>query len=178
MVVECIWPVHLSKTWNIAKFVNTSENIWTYDTNDRRYIECKVDIKKYATTTSLFFDRRFYLGHESVHIAFEGRFFAKMTDRMALRHAANHFEQMEIMLYYGKNGGCAIFRVKTSTGDGRPIYDLRVKDSYITQGPSARCVLKFLTYRIKAKTIYEKGCNVWHALNKRTRFLQRRRLYE
>ncbi|KAL1482368.1 hypothetical protein MTO96_033841 [Rhipicephalus appendiculatus] len=128
----------------MAKFVNASESIWTYSTSDRRSIECKVDLKKYATATSLFFDRWFYLGRDRVHMAFEGHFFPKQEDRMALRHAGTYFEQLEFMLYHHENGGCAVIRVKTNKGDGRPIYDLRVKDSYITQGPSAKCVLKFL----------------------------------
>ncbi|XP_049527091.1 uncharacterized protein LOC125946933 isoform X2 [Dermacentor silvarum] len=111
--LECAFFTKRKNDWNIRKFVNTSEHIWTYSTSDCRQIECKMDAKVSATKTSLVFNRSYYIGTERIHDVLEGQFFEKQKDRMAIRRGGGSFMESEYMLYYHKNGGCAVFRVKT-----------------------------------------------------------------
>nr|XP_054928109.1 uncharacterized protein LOC129385508 [Dermacentor andersoni] len=162
ILMECKFPLLRRKTWNIRKFADTSEYIWTYTTSDTENIRCKVDVKQFATPSSLFFNRWYKLGTEKTYKGFKAVFDKKHKECMTL-HMRGYIES-ECTVYHDKRSGCAVIRVKTENAQ-TTYYDLRVQDSFIVEGPSSKCFRMFAKQAVQGHVIYDAQCKEIFAHN-------------
>ncbi|KAL1482370.1 hypothetical protein MTO96_033843 [Rhipicephalus appendiculatus] len=154
-MLECKFPSLRRKTWNIRTFVDTSEDIWTYNTSERNNIICKVDKRQFSTTSALFFNRHYIIRTEKFYTCLSAKFDTQRRECMLVANRGS--EQTECMAYYHKRFGCAVINVKPRNGE-EPYYDLRIQGSFIRAGPSSKCVLMFARHTMYGRVIYEPQC--------------------
>uniref|UniRef100_L7LRC3 Putative group i salivary lipocalin n=1 Tax=Rhipicephalus pulchellus TaxID=72859 RepID=L7LRC3_RHIPC len=152
---ECKFPSLRRNSWNIRKFVDTSEEIWTFNTSDSKNIICKVDMKQFATVSSLYFNRHYIIRTEKFYTCFNGKFDLQRKECMLV--ANRESEYLECMVYYHKRFGCAVISVKPQNGEAS-YYDLRIQSSFIKAGPSPKCVLMFARHAVHGRVIYDPQC--------------------
>nr|XP_037275425.1 uncharacterized protein LOC119168118 isoform X2 [Rhipicephalus microplus] len=154
VALECKFEWMPKKHCDIKAFVNTPCRIWTYSTSDSRHIECKVDIKQFATATAIFFNEWFKMGTVKVYTAFKGQYDVKQKACMLVYNKGT--TELQCMMYYSRREGCAVVQVKTH--QGQTYFDLRVQDPYLKEGPSSKCVQKFAKWAPQGRDIYDVSC--------------------
>ncbi|XP_037529744.1 uncharacterized protein LOC119406994 isoform X2 [Rhipicephalus sanguineus] len=110
--------------YDIKKFVNTSEKIWTLKTTNMGNIICEYDKMMSIYEPEIYFQRTFLLHGRRCDVRLRGQFYRFHPDWMTVTDKGNEVR-----------------------------YDLRVRDSSIRERPQAECELRF-TRAAKGRMVY------------------------
>ncbi|XP_075741764.1 uncharacterized protein LOC142792545 [Rhipicephalus microplus] len=145
----------------IAQFLCTEEPIWLYSTSSRTDRECEVDQKKSMSSLSIIVFRSYYSSGKKISGDIEGKFDPKNDKRMYLEipsTAKVTVQKLAVkMTYMSQKLRCAVFKITTHTGS-HITYDLRVRNSSITQGPSQGCIRHFEDLSKHSSLVYHPSC--------------------
>uniref|UniRef100_A0A131YRU7 Lipocalin n=1 Tax=Rhipicephalus appendiculatus TaxID=34631 RepID=A0A131YRU7_RHIAP len=117
----------------IAQFLCTEEPIWLYNSSARTDRQCEVDQKESMSHVSIMFLRSYYSSRMKVSVHIEGTFDPQDNRRMYIEVPS------------------------TAKGPGTT-YDLRVRNSSITRGPSHGCIKKLDNLSKRNFPIYQPSC--------------------
>uniref|UniRef100_A0A131Z2V7 Lipocalin n=1 Tax=Rhipicephalus appendiculatus TaxID=34631 RepID=A0A131Z2V7_RHIAP len=170
--------------WHMVgiKFLCTHEPIWLYNTTARADRDCEVDEMKMINRLSVILMRSYYekrTKYSEIHIIFQVFFLDKRgsiyrisayiqgtfdpSDRkrmfITIPSAAKAIVQSvtEELMYLSKKLRCAVIRITVLPGP-ETIYDLRVRNSSLSRGPSRGCKNKFAKLAPTSSGIYESKC--------------------
>uniref|UniRef100_A0A224YMZ8 Lipocalin n=1 Tax=Rhipicephalus zambeziensis TaxID=60191 RepID=A0A224YMZ8_9ACAR len=147
---DYVTPSSEEYDYDIRKFLNTSETIWTLNTTSEKLQMCKSDLKQNMNETEIFF-RRKHQGSEGELL--QGQFLLNKLfheyDSMDVGKPGALSDREEI-IFRGYNNTCAIFKttllanviIYFSYNQREIIYELRVTDSSV-DNPDKECFEEF-----------------------------------
>ncbi|XP_037529743.1 uncharacterized protein LOC119406994 isoform X1 [Rhipicephalus sanguineus] len=139
--------------YDIKKFVNTSEKIWTLKTTNMGNIICEYDKMMSIYEPEIYFQRTFLLHGRRCDVRLRGQFYRFHPDWMTVTDKGRKQLCTERLLYLAPDHSCAVVKI-ASVGEGNEVrYDLRVRDSSIRERPQAECELRF-TRAAKGRMVY------------------------
>ncbi|KAL3250697.1 hypothetical protein MRX96_055400 [Rhipicephalus microplus] len=146
---------------NIKNFVNTTQQIWTYATTSTSLVRCELDQMQYVHPLSISFRRSFLYNETRMDVRLRGVFDRFNKQRMTLfDEGLWKFVCVEKLLYVGRDGSCAVLKIKSIRERNNIRYDLQVKNSTIRHGPTRDC--RRYLHRVKGPrmlfTIYSHDC--------------------
>uniref|UniRef100_A0A131YQ10 Lipocalin n=1 Tax=Rhipicephalus appendiculatus TaxID=34631 RepID=A0A131YQ10_RHIAP len=145
----------------IAQFLCTEEPIWLYNSSARTDRQCEVDQKESMSHVSIMFRRSYYSSRTKISGDIEGTFDPRDDRRMYIEVPSTAKAIVpkitEEMMYMSKKLRCAVFKYTTVPGRGIT-YDLRVRNSSITRGPSNGCIKKFDNLAKNYFAVYQPNC--------------------
>uniref|UniRef100_A0A224YDH0 Lipocalin n=1 Tax=Rhipicephalus zambeziensis TaxID=60191 RepID=A0A224YDH0_9ACAR len=145
----------------IAQFMCTEEPIWLHNSSARPDRQCEVDQKESMSHVSIMFRRSYYSSRQKISVHIEGTFDPQDDRRMHIQVPSTAKVTVqkitEEMMYLSKKLRCAVFKLTTVPGS-RITYELRVRNSSITRGPSNGCMRKFEKLSKNDFTIYQPSC--------------------
>ncbi|XP_037275411.2 uncharacterized protein LOC119168097 isoform X1 [Rhipicephalus microplus] len=145
------------KAYNIRKFFDTEEPIWTYTTSKRANVWCEVGVTNNVTESSVSFKRSSYDRKGRTSGILEG----KLSDRkkhMDIKSQDGVYTLHEDIIYMNQNGSCAVIMVTTAFGGKQSTFDLRVRNSSIAWGPTEKCKKHFKKHEAQGQNIYQPQC--------------------
>uniref|UniRef100_L7LR42 Putative group i salivary lipocalin n=1 Tax=Rhipicephalus pulchellus TaxID=72859 RepID=L7LR42_RHIPC len=151
------FPFKKKKAYNIGKFLDTKEPIWTYTTSRRANVWCEVGVTDNVTEDSVFFKRSSYDRKGRTSATLEG----KLSDKkkhMHIRSPDGVYTLEEDIIYMNRNGSCAVIMVTTTFGGKQSTFDLRVRNSSIAWGPTEKCKKRFRKLEGQGQNIYQPQC--------------------
>uniref|UniRef100_A0A224YBJ2 Lipocalin n=1 Tax=Rhipicephalus zambeziensis TaxID=60191 RepID=A0A224YBJ2_9ACAR len=151
------FPFKKKKAYNIRKFLDTKEPIWTYTTSKRANVWCEVGVMDNVTENSVFFKRSSYDRKGRTSAILEG----KLTERkkhMDIRSPDGEYALQEDIIYMNRNGSCAVIMVTTTFGGKQSTFDLRVRNSSLAWGPTKKCEKNFRKHEGQGQNIYQPQC--------------------
>ncbi|XP_037500478.1 uncharacterized protein LOC119374449 isoform X4 [Rhipicephalus sanguineus] len=148
------FPFKRKKAYNIRKFLDTKEPIWTYTTSRRANIWCEVGVTDNVTENSVFFKRSSYDRKGRTSAILEG----KLSDRKKHMDIDGVYTMQEDIIYMSRNGSCAVIMVTTTFGGKQSTFDLRVKNSSLAWGPTKKCKKNFGKHEGQGQNIYQPQC--------------------
>ncbi|KAL1444528.1 hypothetical protein MTO96_029781 [Rhipicephalus appendiculatus] len=149
--------------WDMVgiKFLCTHEPIWLYNTTARADRDCEVDEMKMINRLSVILMRSYYEKRTKISAYIQGTFDPSDRKRMfiTIPSAAKAIVQSvtEELMYLSKKLRCAVIRITVLPGP-ETIYDLRVRNSSLSRGPSRGCKNKFAKLAPTSSGIYESKC--------------------
>uniref|UniRef100_A0A131Z4P5 Lipocalin n=1 Tax=Rhipicephalus appendiculatus TaxID=34631 RepID=A0A131Z4P5_RHIAP len=149
--------------WHMVgiKFLCTHEPIWLYNTTARADRDCEVDEMKMINRLSVILMRSYYEKRTKISAYIQGTFDPSDRKRMfiTIPSAAKAIVQSvtEELMYLSKKLRCAVIRITVLPGP-ETIYDLRVRNSSLSRGPSRGCKNKFAKLAPTSSGIYESKC--------------------
>uniref|UniRef100_A0A023FZ04 Putative lipocalin-3 1 n=1 Tax=Amblyomma parvum TaxID=251391 RepID=A0A023FZ04_AMBPA len=148
--------------YDISEFVGTPLPIWTYNSTSSPEIMCQVDVMVNMSRYHIIFNRS---RHEDKGMSkkmtdlMEGKFMETTNDTMLVGPLSMLVTQTEKILYDSPDYQCAVIEVTiTGPAHGHSWYDLRVRNSSVTQGPSWDCREKFNIYARNGTVRYTNDC--------------------
>uniref|UniRef100_B5M7B4 p27 protein-like protein n=1 Tax=Amblyomma americanum TaxID=6943 RepID=B5M7B4_AMBAM len=142
---------------DITKFVGTPLPIWTYNSSSTVNTNCQVDVMVNMSRSHIVFNRwRYYHNTTRLSSLLDGNF-ESMLDTMSVGGLDMLATQIEQMVYESPDYQCAVIRVSL-TSLGSPWYELRVRNSSITQGPNWGCEYNFKRLAKKGTRRYWDNC--------------------
>uniref|UniRef100_A0A131Z6G4 Lipocalin n=1 Tax=Rhipicephalus appendiculatus TaxID=34631 RepID=A0A131Z6G4_RHIAP len=149
------------KEYSMARFLCTHEPIWLYNTTARADRDCEVDEMKMINRLSVILMRSYYEKRTKISAYIQGTFDPSDRKRMfiTIPSAAKAIVQSvtEELMYLSKKLRCAVIRITVLPGP-ETIYDLRVRNSSLSRGPSRGCKNKFAKLAPTSSGIYESKC--------------------
>ncbi|XP_037500477.1 uncharacterized protein LOC119374449 isoform X3 [Rhipicephalus sanguineus] len=115
------FPFKRKKAYNIRKFLDTKEPIWTYTTSRRANIWCEVGVTDNVTENSVFFKRSSYDRKGRTSAILEG----KLSDRKKHMDIDGVYTMQEDIIYMSRNGSCAVIMESNQ----RSTYESRIHRS-------------------------------------------------
>uniref|UniRef100_A0A224YB84 Lipocalin n=1 Tax=Rhipicephalus zambeziensis TaxID=60191 RepID=A0A224YB84_9ACAR len=149
------------KEYSMARFLCTHEPIWLYNTTARADRECEVDDMKMINRLSVILMRSYYENRTKISAYVQGTFDPSDRKRMfiTIPSAAKAIVQSvtEELMYLSKKLRCAVIRITVLPGP-EVIYDLRVRNTSLSRGPSNGCKKRFAKLAPTSSRIYESMC--------------------
>nr|DAA34666.1 TPA_inf: salivary lipocalin [Amblyomma variegatum] len=137
-MLSFLHPV-LNSSWpysdEFVKFLNTSEKIWIYNSTEKSKVRCKVDVMTSIDSEDYYFNRTIYWDDDRNTTT---ELLAALFEEVSLvgpRYSGTN--TTEYLLYQNDNSTCSVYRV--SFPYERGWYELRLRDSLLTQGPTVDC---------------------------------------
>uniref|UniRef100_A0A023FY08 Putative lipocalin-3 1 n=1 Tax=Amblyomma parvum TaxID=251391 RepID=A0A023FY08_AMBPA len=148
--------------YDISEFVGTPLPIWTYNSTSSPEIMCQVDVMVNMSRYHIIFNRSRYedkgMSKKKTYLM-DGKFMETTNDTMLVGPLNVAVTQTEKILYDSPDYQCAVILVTLmGPGFGPSWYDLRVRNSSVTQGPSWDCQQKFNIYAHNGTVRYTKNC--------------------
>ncbi|XP_037275400.2 uncharacterized protein LOC119168074 [Rhipicephalus microplus] len=149
---------------DIRKFLDVNEVIWTYNSTRGSTLFCRKDTKLYSNEKLIRFERSHFLKSSRLWTEkyLEGNYSALFPWKSTTENYHSIFvgsigrkwNKEELLVYQSDDNSCGVFKIFTR---GKPInfyhVDLRMKNSSVGQGPSAKCVESFIK-RLKKRKSY------------------------
>ncbi|XP_037501332.1 uncharacterized protein LOC119375219 [Rhipicephalus sanguineus] len=140
--VVCLNPVESFKflsfkkkeAYNIRKFLNTEEPIWTYNTSKRVNVWFEVGVKNSVTDGSIFFTGSSYDRKGMTSAVLEGKFDPDRKKHIDISSPDGVYTLQEDIVYMSDDRGCAVIIVTSSFDGQQESFDLRVRNSSLTSG--------------------------------------------
>nr|XP_037290226.1 uncharacterized protein LOC119185239 [Rhipicephalus microplus] len=150
----------------MAKFLCTHEPIWLYNTTSSAVRECEVDQMMMINRLSVLLMRSYYEKKTKVSVYIQGMFDPSDKNRMFItipREAKAIVQSVtEELMYLSKKSRCAVIRITVLPGleSAGPelIYDLRVRNSSLSRGPSKGCMKNFAKFARAPSPVYQPKC--------------------
>uniref|UniRef100_A0A224YLX2 Lipocalin n=1 Tax=Rhipicephalus zambeziensis TaxID=60191 RepID=A0A224YLX2_9ACAR len=146
------------KAYDIRKFLNTEEPIWTYNTSMRANVWCEVSLKLNVTASSIFFARSSYDRKGRTTAILEGKFVSDRKKHMDMSSPDGVYTLNEDIVYMSDDRGCAVIMVTSSFDGQKETFDLRVRNSSLTSGITEKCQRKFNKRVPEGQVIYKPQC--------------------
>ncbi|XP_037500473.1 uncharacterized protein LOC119374448 [Rhipicephalus sanguineus] len=146
------------KAYNIRKFLNTEEPIWTYNTSKRVNVWCEVGVKNSVTDGSIFFTRSSYDRKGMTSAVLEGKFDRDRKKHIDISSPDGVYTLQEDIVYMSDDRGCAVIIVTSSFDGQQESFDLRVRNSSLTSGITEKCKHKFSKRVSEGQIIYKPKC--------------------
>uniref|UniRef100_A0A131Z434 Lipocalin n=1 Tax=Rhipicephalus appendiculatus TaxID=34631 RepID=A0A131Z434_RHIAP len=121
------------KEYSMARFLCTHEPIWLYNTTARADRDCEVDEMKMINRLSVILMRSYYEKRTKISAYIQGTFDPSDRKRMFIT-------------------------IPSAAKGPETIYDLRVRNSSLSRGPSRGCKNKFAKLAPTSSGIYESKC--------------------
>uniref|UniRef100_A0A131Z2V5 Lipocalin n=1 Tax=Rhipicephalus appendiculatus TaxID=34631 RepID=A0A131Z2V5_RHIAP len=142
------------KEYSMARFLCTHEPIWLYNTTARADRDCEVDEMKMINRLSVILMRSYYekrTKYSEIHIIFQVFFLDK---RGSIYRISAYIQGT-----FDPSDRKRMFITIPSAAKGpETIYDLRVRNSSLSRGPSRGCKNKFAKLAPTSSGIYESKC--------------------
>lgn len=151
-------PFKKKKAYNIQKFLNTEEPIWTYNTSKRVNVWCEVGVKNNITDGSIFFTRSSYDRKGMTSAVLEGKFDPDRKKHIDISSPDGVYTLQEDIVYMSHDHGCAVITVTSSFDGQEETFDLRVRNSSLTSGITEKCKHKFSKRVSEGQIIYKPKC--------------------
>ncbi|XP_075722787.1 uncharacterized protein LOC142765539 isoform X2 [Rhipicephalus microplus] len=149
------------KEYSMARFLCTHEPIWLYNTTSSALRECEVDQMAMISRLSVLLMRSYYENKTKVSVYIQGTFDPSNKNRMFItipREAKAIVRSVtEELLYLSKKSRCAVIRITVLPGP-ELIYDLRVRNSSLSRGPSNGCIKNFAKLARVSSQVYQPRC--------------------
>uniref|UniRef100_A0A224YKZ1 Lipocalin n=1 Tax=Rhipicephalus zambeziensis TaxID=60191 RepID=A0A224YKZ1_9ACAR len=154
---EYVTPSSDEYDFDIRKFLNSSEKIWTLNTTSEKPQFCKSDLKRNITEQEIFFTRKSNGREELLHGEFlYNRAFNEYSE-MNVGQTGKLLDREEIV-FHGYNNTCAVFQTTLLANDiiffsfnqREIVFELRVKNSSV-HNPDQECLEQFFGYFAKGK---------------------------
>ncbi|XP_054928607.1 uncharacterized protein [Dermacentor andersoni] len=87
-----------------------------------------------------------------------GTFDLKHLGHMLIQLPGAPYNQTEDILYMSRKQRCAVIKIRSTLQGSPATYDLRVRNSSITRGPSRGCKRKFRRYSRGSHGTYQTTC--------------------
>ncbi|KAL3195715.1 hypothetical protein MRX96_001834 [Rhipicephalus microplus] len=167
MTVKQSLPISFSyqevDDYEIKKFLNTTEPIWTFNTTAYRRRLCKVDLMLKMTEEQIIFNRSYFRTRRNVTSTktVTGKFSEEFEDEMTTGPKGSVVVALEQLFYANEAHTCGIFMVIPEPFGAYPYYDLRVKNSSILRGRSGidpNCTTEFDGIGPPGQVAYEPWC--------------------
>uniref|UniRef100_L7LT70 Putative group i salivary lipocalin n=1 Tax=Rhipicephalus pulchellus TaxID=72859 RepID=L7LT70_RHIPC len=146
------------KAYDMRKFLNTEEPIWTYNTTKRTNVWCEVNVKHNFTESSIFFTRSSYDRKGRTTALLEGKFVSDRKKHMDMSSPDGVYMLNEDIVYMSDDRGCAVIAVTSSFDGQKESFDLRVRNSSLTSGITEKCKRKFSKRVPEGQIIYKPQC--------------------
>ncbi|XP_037525135.1 uncharacterized protein LOC119402101 isoform X2 [Rhipicephalus sanguineus] len=146
--------------YNVTKFMNTTMEIWTYNTTSTSHRECLVDNVVNITTEEVFFNRSYRESGNWSQSLKKGTFEAKDPSLMIVGPPDMMADDSETLEYADNNYTCGIFRVRAAFSRGG-WYDLRFKTSgrpAKPEKPGQECLDRFQKTHPGSHLVYYYNC--------------------
>uniref|UniRef100_A0A224YKF3 Lipocalin n=1 Tax=Rhipicephalus zambeziensis TaxID=60191 RepID=A0A224YKF3_9ACAR len=121
------------KEYSMARFLCTHEPIWLYNTTARADRECEVDDMKMINRLSVILMRSYYENRTKISAYVQGTFDPSDRKRMFIT-------------------------IPSAAKGPEVIYDLRVRNTSLSRGPSNGCKKRFAKLAPTSSRIYESMC--------------------
>nr|XP_054928605.1 uncharacterized protein LOC126534040 isoform X2 [Dermacentor andersoni] len=127
----------------------------------------KVAARRWAARNSRHAQARDSLGYiEDINLAdsqeisgdLRGTFDLKHLGHMLIQLPGAPYNQTEDILYMSRKQRCAVIKIRSTLQGSPATYDLRVRNSSITRGPSRGCKRKFRRYSRGSHGTYQTTC--------------------
>uniref|UniRef100_A0A131YRE0 Lipocalin n=1 Tax=Rhipicephalus appendiculatus TaxID=34631 RepID=A0A131YRE0_RHIAP len=149
--------------YNVEKFMNSSEKIWTIVSTRAQYFWCMVDTTRNITDDIIYFERDFFdFRGDCKHLRCQGQVDRWMNNTMAVtcqEHFGSSVRTVEILMYATEDYKCGVFYVyEAQNGIRNGWYDLRYKSNQIGDVPQ-KCWIDFQKRRNNTnwQTIYNES---------------------
>lgn len=149
--------------YDIKKFLNTTEPIWTYNTTAHRRRFCKVDVMHNMTEELIIFNRSYFRMKRNITSTkvVTGKFSDEFEDELTIGPKGGIAVAQEQLFYVNEAYTCGIFMVIPEQYDTYPHYELRVKNSSMIKGTSGidpNCTIEFDGIGPQGQLAYEPQC--------------------
>uniref|UniRef100_A0A023FXY3 Putative lipocalin-3 1 n=1 Tax=Amblyomma parvum TaxID=251391 RepID=A0A023FXY3_AMBPA len=150
----------LFRTYDISEFVGTPLPIWTYNSTSRANTTCQVDVMVNMSRYHIIYNRSKYEDERSRRSSsslMDGNFTGFNLNTMAVGGLYMLVMELETIMYESPDYQCAVIQVSLK-GSGPSWYELRVRNSSVTQGPSYECKMRFMEYARNGTQRYWDDC--------------------
>ncbi|XP_049526853.1 uncharacterized protein LOC125946814 [Dermacentor silvarum] len=139
---------------DIAKFLNTTEKIWVYNSTEATDISCKVDVVHNVTNNTCYFTRYYLSNHTPKHDDFSADLLKNpyspghsgTPDEMKIRDGDPN-TPFETLIYQSADNLCAVFYLNfPSNMRVSSWFELRLKNSSLENGPNKECMQDYADY--------------------------------
>uniref|UniRef100_A0A131Z0U3 Lipocalin n=1 Tax=Rhipicephalus appendiculatus TaxID=34631 RepID=A0A131Z0U3_RHIAP len=130
---ERLFPALHVDSYRIRDFLNTKEDIWTYNTTKTNVIRCRIGVELL------------------------GQFSRRRLGRMYV-FREGHPLSIETLTYKAPDCSCGVVVVRSLT-QGTTYVDLRVRNSFIRDGPRYECRREFSRITHYGRVIYSSDCS-------------------
>uniref|UniRef100_L7LSX8 Putative group i salivary lipocalin n=1 Tax=Rhipicephalus pulchellus TaxID=72859 RepID=L7LSX8_RHIPC len=149
--------------YDIKKFLNTTEPIWTYNTTAYKRRMCKVDVMRNITQELIIFNRSYFRRrlNTTTTTAVTGKFSDEFEDELTTGPKGAVVVAQEQLFYVNEAYTCGIFMVIPERYGFYPHYDLRVKNSSIINGREGidpNCTIEFDGIGPQGQLAYQPEC--------------------
>uniref|UniRef100_A0A023FTV1 Putative lipocalin-3 1 n=1 Tax=Amblyomma cajennense TaxID=34607 RepID=A0A023FTV1_AMBCJ len=169
ILVATVFSTSQEPDFDIKKFFNATEPIWTTNSTAGDWFPCKVDVKHSINETSATFYRayidRWRKKWRNKTLVGQFGFWTNSSegayDYMNIRTIEGPGAGEEVIHYQSADSQCAVFFVMGHVGVTiSPSYDLRVKQSFLGRVRDTDCWKEFLnvTNGMKRKRLYHERC--------------------
>ncbi|XP_075730212.1 uncharacterized protein LOC142772024 isoform X1 [Rhipicephalus microplus] len=143
--------------YRIRDFVNTKEIIWTYNTTKINNIRCRYDKQRSINQMFISFNRTMLNGRQRISVELVGQFSTRLLARMYV-FSEDHTLHIERITYKAPDCSCGVVVVRSITR-GTTFVDLRVRNSFIRDGPRLECRREFARIATHGRVIYSSSCS-------------------
>ncbi|XP_070377438.1 uncharacterized protein [Dermacentor albipictus] len=146
------------KHGGFPRFLTTPEPIWIYNTTGHPERQCEVQQVQHMNKTSVHLIRSYYEHSKKISGDLQGTFDLKHVAHMFIQLPDVPYNQTEDILYMSRRRRCAVIKIRSTLQGSPATYDLRVRNSSITRGPSRGCKRKFRKYARGSHGTYQTKC--------------------
>uniref|UniRef100_A0A224YBJ4 Lipocalin n=1 Tax=Rhipicephalus zambeziensis TaxID=60191 RepID=A0A224YBJ4_9ACAR len=154
---ERLFPALHVDSYSIRDFLNTKEYIWTYNTTKTNVIRCRYDLMLFVEGRFICFNRTMLNGRQRISVQLLGQFSRRRLGRMYV-FREGHPLTIETLTYKAPDCSCGVVVVRPLI-QGTTYVDLRVRNSFIRDGPRYECRREFSRITHHGRVIYSSNCS-------------------
>ncbi|KAL1419428.1 hypothetical protein MTO96_025421 [Rhipicephalus appendiculatus] len=144
-------------SYRIRDFMNTRESIWTYNTTKIKDVHCRYDLMRFIDSGFIAFNRTMLRNRQRMSLELLGEFSSRRVARMHIFHGPLQLST-ETLVYKTPDSSCGVIVVRSFI-QGSSYVDLRVRNSFIRDGPRFECRREFSRIAHWGKVIYSSSCS-------------------
>uniref|UniRef100_A0A131YQA7 Lipocalin n=1 Tax=Rhipicephalus appendiculatus TaxID=34631 RepID=A0A131YQA7_RHIAP len=149
--------------YDIKKFLNTTEPIWTFNTTAYRRRLCRVDVMHNITEELIIFNRSYFRTRRNITSTkvVRGKFSDEFEDELTTGPKGSVVVAQEQLFYVNEAYTCGIFMVIPEPYGNYPHYELRVKNASIMNGREGidpNCTIEFDGIGPQGQLAYKPDC--------------------
>uniref|UniRef100_G3ML38 Lipocalin/cytosolic fatty-acid binding domain-containing protein n=1 Tax=Amblyomma maculatum TaxID=34609 RepID=G3ML38_AMBMU len=144
---------------DIFKFLGSDEIHWTVKTTSPVTKLCLVDVRKNISRTDYYFSRSYSPDKKQWSTRrMHGQFLLKEQDKALVTVQDSPSTTYEKLVYVSEDQSCGVIYVIDFFSPKNSYYDLRVRNSSVSQAPKEGCNHYMLGLHVRLGTLYSNDC--------------------
>ncbi|KAL1470125.1 hypothetical protein MTO96_040643 [Rhipicephalus appendiculatus] len=145
-------------TYEMKRFVNTSERIWTLKSTEPGISRCEFNHMRLINQQTIIYNTTFFRGIQRQSIRQRGDFIQRQPNRMHVTTMSTMRPySIETLLYTTHNFSCGVIKMELLIGSWGTYYDLRVRNSSI-ESTNRGCKRYFRRFAFQGRYVYRPEC--------------------